>query len=71
MDSLLDFCLRASILGTLNLWGRLGISPRKWSINRFRRWGGVIGFEEGGVGDIIQNQTFRFQISRGWHLSNL
>ena len=38
--------------------GRLGLSPRKWSINRFKGWCRTMGFEGSGVGGVNQNETF-------------
>ena len=47
-------CIHFSIF---QLVGETGLSSRKWSINRFRGWGGIMGFEGGWVGDMIQIQT--------------
>ena len=52
---------------------RLGLSPRKWLINRFSGvgWGGVMGFEGDGVGDTVQTQgspDFRSQEVHVIHL---
>ena len=59
------------LISSFQLVGRrLGLSPRKCSINRFRGVGWVMGFEGGGVGGHDRKSNIStVQISRGWHLS--